>query len=59
VPDAHEIAVVDLVTAQQKAIWPTNDAHGNFPMAIYEASSQVVVVFRDPAKLRAYSMEAG
>jgi DNA-binding beta-propeller fold protein YncE len=59
VPDAYAIAVVDLVTGQQKATWPTNDARGNFPMAIDEASSHVVVVFRNPAKLRAYSMETG
>jgi DNA-binding beta-propeller fold protein YncE len=59
VPEAQAIAVADLVTGQQKANWPIADARGNFPMTIDEASSQVIVVFRNPAKLRAYSMETG
>ncbi|HMJ43149.1 MAG TPA: hypothetical protein VK522_12810 [Pseudolabrys sp.] len=59
VPDARAIAVVDLTTGQQKANWTMTGAGANFPMAIDEASSQVVVVFRNPAKLRAYSMDTG
>jgi DNA-binding beta-propeller fold protein YncE len=59
VPEANEVSVIDRGTRQQKANWPTTDAGGNFPMAIDEASSQVVVVFRNPAKLRAYSMQTG
>jgi DNA-binding beta-propeller fold protein YncE len=59
VPDARAIAVVDLTTDQQKANWTMTGAGANFPMAIDEASSQVVVVFRNPAKLRAYSMDTG
>ena len=56
VPDAKAISVVDSVTGEQKTSWPITDAGSNFPMAIDEASSQVVVVFRSPPKLRAYSM---
>ena len=59
VPDAKAISVVDSVTGQQKTSWPITDAGSNFPMAIDEASSQVVVVFRIPPKLRAYSMQTG
>jgi len=59
VPDARAIAVVDLATGQQKANWTMTGTGANFPMAIDEASSQVVDVFRNPAKLRAYSMESG
>ena len=59
VPDAKAISVVDSVTGQQKTSWPIADAGSNFPMAIDEASSQVVVVFRSPPKLRAYSMQTG
>jgi len=59
VPDANAISVVDRGTGQLKTNWPITDARGNFPMAIDEASSQVVVVFRNPAKLRAYSMQTG
>ena len=59
VPDAKAISVVDSVTGQQKTSWPIADAGSNFPMAIDDASSQVVVVFRNPPKLRAYSMQTG
>ena len=59
VPDAKAISVIDSVTGQQKTSWPIADAGSNFPMAIDEASSQVVVVFRSPPKLRAYSMQTG
>jgi hypothetical protein len=59
VPDARAIAVVDLATGQQKANWTMTSAGANFPMAIDEATSRIVVVFRNPAKLRAYSMETG
>ncbi len=59
VPDANAVSVIDSGTGQQKATWLTNGARGNFPMAIDEASSQVVVVFRSPAKLRGYSIQAG
>ncbi len=58
VPDAHTISVVDRVTGQLKTNWSI-DARGNFPMAIDEASLQVVVVLRDPAKLRAFSTQTG
>ena len=59
VPDAHAISVIDFQKGQQKESWPTTDARANFPMAIDEASSQVVAVFRSPTKLRAYSMQTG
>jgi DNA-binding beta-propeller fold protein YncE len=59
VPDTHEILVFDTLSGQQKASWRTADARGNFPMAIDETASQVVVAFRSPPKLRGYSMQAG
>jgi DNA-binding beta-propeller fold protein YncE len=59
VPDARAISVIDLLKGQQKESWPTTNARANFPMAIDEASSQVVTVFRSPTKLRAYSMQTG
>jgi DNA-binding beta-propeller fold protein YncE len=59
IPDARAISVIDVLSGQQKALWPTRDARGNFPMAIDETASQVVAVFRSPAKLRAYSMQTG
>ena len=59
IPEANAVSVIDRVTGQQKANWLITDVRGNFPMAINEASSQVVIVFRNPAKLRAYSMQTG
>jgi DNA-binding beta-propeller fold protein YncE len=59
VPDAHSISVINLLGEKQKGNWMIADARENFPMAIDDASSQVIVVFRSPAKLRAYSMQSG
>jgi YVTN family beta-propeller protein len=59
VPDAHAISVVDRKSGQVKSKWSISDARGNFPMAIDEASSQVLVVFRNPPKLRAFSIQSG
>jgi YVTN family beta-propeller protein len=59
IPDARAISVIDISTGQQKARWPIADARGNFPMAIDETASQVVIVFRNPPKLRAYSTRTG
>ena len=59
VPDARAISVIDILKGQQIESWPTTDARGNFPMAIDETASQVVAVFRSPAKIRAYSMPTG
>jgi hypothetical protein len=59
VPDARAISVIDSLNGKQKENGPTTGAGGNFPMAIDEAESEVVSVFRDPPKLRAYSMQTG
>ena len=59
VPEAHEIAVIDRAARRQIESWDTAGAGGNFPMAIDEASGRVAVVFRNPARLRAYSTANG
>ena len=59
VPDAHAIAVVDRAAGRQTASWPTTNAGGNFPMALDEDAQQVIVVFRNPAKLGVFSMRDG
>ena len=59
VPDAQTIAVVDRTAGRQTASWPTTDAGGNFPMALDEDAQQVIVVFRNPAKLGVFSMRDG
>jgi hypothetical protein len=51
VPDAGQIAVVDLAAAKQMASWTAPGLRANFPLAIDGAGTAVAVVFRHPAKL--------
>jgi DNA-binding beta-propeller fold protein YncE len=59
VPNAREIAVVDLSAAKQVASWPMQSAAGNFPMALDEETGQVFTVFRNPAKLGVFAIRDG
>ena len=58
-PNAAQIAVVDRAAGKQIAAWPVGTARGNFPMALEEAGSRVVVVFRQPARLVAFGANDG
>ena len=58
VPQKKEIAVVDRVSGRQITSWPVTQAE-NFPMALDEESQHVVVAFRSPAALGAFSMRDG
>lgn len=51
VPDAGQIAVVDLTTGRQAAAWRVPGLRANFPLAWDEASQVLAVVFRSPARL--------
>jgi hypothetical protein len=51
VPNANEIAVVDLAAGRQAASWPVAGLRGNFPMARDADGAFLAVVFRDPARL--------
>ena len=51
VPNAHEIAVVDLAAGRQMASWPVADLRANFPMARDTGGAFLAVVFRNPARL--------
>jgi hypothetical protein len=51
VPDAGQIAVVDLVTGKQTTTWRVPESRANFPMAWDEARGIVPVVYRSPARL--------
>src|ERR1700722_9830840 len=48
IPDAHQIAVVDLDARRVVANWPTGTARSNFPMALDASQSLVASVFRSP-----------
>jgi YVTN family beta-propeller protein len=51
VPDAGQIAVLDLTTGKQTATWRVPDLRANFPMALDEARGLLAVVYRSPARL--------
>jgi YVTN family beta-propeller protein len=51
VPDAHQIAVVDLEAGRQISTWQMPDPSANFPMALDPARGSAAVVFRTPARL--------
>jgi DNA-binding beta-propeller fold protein YncE len=51
VPDAHQVAVVDLKVRKQVSTWKTPGLGSNFPMALADAGGPLAVVFRSPARL--------
>jgi DNA-binding beta-propeller fold protein YncE len=59
VPRAGAIVVVDGQTGERIAAWPLKGAGGNFPMALDETAQRVLVAFRAPAKLGAFSTADG
>jgi hypothetical protein len=59
IPRGQAIAVVERQSGKQTATWPTKIAGGNFPMALEQGARHVLVAFRNPAKLGAFSMDDG
>jgi YVTN family beta-propeller protein len=57
-PNAHAVAVVDGRTGKQVATWPM-DKGGNFAMTIDRDHGRILVVFRSPAQLAAFSLTDG
>ncbi|WP_225164493.1 hypothetical protein [Bradyrhizobium sp. BRP56] len=55
-PDARTVAVVDVASGKQLASWPL-DKGGNFAMAIDHERSRVLLVYRSPAELAAFSTD--
>ena len=55
-PTARAIAVLDAATRKRVATWPASVGNGNFAMALDDAAQRVIVVFRTPARLAAFSM---
>jgi DNA-binding beta-propeller fold protein YncE len=51
VPDAGQIAVVDLQAGRQIATWRIGGLRQNFPMALDPAGALLAAVFRSPARL--------
>ena len=51
IPDARQVAVVDLDARRIVASWPMRDPSANYPMALDPAQSLLASVFRSPAAL--------
>ena len=51
VPDAHQIAVVDLATGRQTATWQVPGLRASYPMALDEAQGLLAIASWDPARL--------
>jgi hypothetical protein len=58
-PNAHNIAVVDLSSEKVIALWPVGGASANFPMAVDNESNHVLAVFRNPPKLGVFDTRDG
>jgi DNA-binding beta-propeller fold protein YncE len=58
VPTAREIAVVDLGAGRLVGTWPV-EGDDNFPMALDDGGRRILVVFRNPPRLVAYSSTDG
>jgi hypothetical protein len=59
VPDAEQIAVIDIAARKQAGAWPTGDARANFPMAFDAKTGRVIAGFREPARLMAFDVRNG
>ena len=51
VPDAGQIAVVDLAAGKQVASWRMPELRANFPMALDASAHTLATVFRNPPRL--------
>jgi DNA-binding beta-propeller fold protein YncE len=59
VPDAGQIAVVDLDSGRQTAKWIAPNLAENFPMAVDQTGKTIVTVFRSPPRLLILRSENG
>jgi DNA-binding beta-propeller fold protein YncE len=58
VPDARDIEVVDLATGANR-VFPTDGLRSNFPLTIDREAHRVLVIFRSPPTLTAFSSPDG
>lgn len=59
VPDARQIASVDLISGQQTASWRIPDLQSNFPMALDRQGRTLAISFRGPARLALLDATSG
>jgi hypothetical protein len=58
-PDAQEIAVVDIETGKQIAAWHVPELRANFPLARESTGAALASVFRTPARLVLLDQQSG
>jgi DNA-binding beta-propeller fold protein YncE len=59
VPDAHQIAVIDVASGKQTAAWRVPGLSANFPMARTQDGTIIATVFRSPARLVLLDAQTG
>lgn len=59
VPDAGQIATIDVATGKQVATIETHGARANFPMTLDTEKGRILSVFRNPPELIAFAMADG
>jgi DNA-binding beta-propeller fold protein YncE len=59
VPDAGQIAVVDVVSGKQTAALANAGPRANFAMAVDAGERRLIVVFRNPARLAVFATQSG
>ena len=59
VPDADQIAVVDMDAGRQTTTWRVPGFRDNYPMAFDAASATLLLAFRKPARLVVFDVAAG
>ena len=59
VPDAHQVAVVDLGTGRQTAAWQVPGLRSSYPMALDETRGVLATAFWDPARLVLLDTDSG
>jgi hypothetical protein len=57
VPDAQQIAVVDVASAREDSTLHMKGARSNFPMAVDTELHRMLVAFRNPSQLRVFDTE--
>jgi hypothetical protein len=59
VPEARQIAVLDLKKREVMGAWPLGQFQANFPMALDDANHRLLVGCRRPARLLVLDMQSG